>query len=145
MTTDSSDTREFTIGVDIGGTKVAGGLVNQRGELTKVLRAPMNPRGSAAEGFAAVTAVVDKVVPDHAGTGRPIPIGICAPGPLDPRTGVVLNPPNVPCWRNFPLVSEIERRYGVAAKLDNDANAAALAESLWGAGRGFRNQGNQNF
>ena len=139
MTTDSSDTREFTIGVDIGGTKVAGGLVNQRGELTKVLRAPMNPRGSAAEGFAAVTAVVDKVLPDHAGTDRPIPIGICAPGPLDPRTGVVLNPPNVPCWRDFPLVSEIERRYGVAAKLDNDANAAALAESLWGAGRGYRN------
>jgi len=68
-----------------------------------------------------------------------IAIGVCAPGPLDPRTGVVLNPPNVPCWRNFPLVAEIHRRYGVAAKLDNDANAAALAESLWGAGRGYAN------
>jgi len=52
---------------------------------------------------------------------------------------VVLNPPNVPCWRNFPLVDELQRRYGVVAKLDNDANAAALAESLWGAGRGYGN------
>jgi glucokinase len=130
--------REFTIGVDIGGTKVAGGLVDQHGELATVLRAPMNPRGSAGEGFAAVTAVLDKILADHAGTDG-IPIGVCAPGPLDPRMGVVLNPPNVPCWRDFPLVNEIERRYGVAAKLDNDANAAALAESLWGAGRGHRN------
>ena len=139
MTQDQRDLREFRIGVDVGGTKVAGGLVDRHGRLTKVLRAPMNPRGSAAEGFAAVTAVLDRILQDHHGTDKPIPIGICAPGPLDPLTGVVLNPPNVPCWRDFPLVAEIERRYGVAAKLDNDANAAALAESLWGAGRGYRN------
>src|SRR5215510_4424340 len=136
MTTDSGGMREF-IGIDVGGTKVAGGLVNQRGELTNVLRVPMNPRGAAAEGFAAVTAVLDKILQGRA--DEAIPIGVCAPGPLDPRTGVVLNPPNVPCWRDFPLVAKIERRYGVAVKLDNDANAAALAESLWGAGRGHSN------
>jgi glucokinase len=139
MIKDSSDTREFAIGVDVGGTKVAGGLVNKRGELTKVLRVPMNPRGTPTEGFAAVTAVLDEVVDAHAETDELIPIGVCAPGPLDPLTGVVLNPPNVPCWRDFPLVAEIQRRYGVTAKLDNDANAAALAESLWGAGRGHSN------
>ncbi len=139
MTADSTEKSEFTIGVDVGGTKVAGGLVNQRGELAKVLRVPMNPRGTAAEGFAAVAVVLDKILHDHAGTVGQIPIGVCAPGPLDPLTGVVLNPPNVPCWRDFPLVAEIQRRYGVAAKLDNDANAAAFAESLWGAGRGYSN------
>jgi len=139
MTKDPSNAREYKIGVDIGGTKVAGGLVDQHGELSKVLRAPMNPRGSAAAGFAAVTDVLDRILQSHDGSGSPIPIGICAPGPLDPLTGVVLNPPNVPCWRDFPLVREIEQRYRVAAKLDNDANAAALAESLWGAGRGYRN------
>jgi glucokinase len=139
MTADSTEKSEFTIGVDVGGTKVAAGLVNKRGELAKVLRVPMNPRGTAAEGFAAVTAVLDKILHDHAGTVGQIPIGVCAPGPLDPLTGVVLNPPNVPCWRDFPLVAEIQRRYGVVAKLDNDANAAALAESLWGAGRSYSN------
>jgi glucokinase len=139
MTSDSSEKREFSIGIDVGGTKVAGGLVNKRGELTSVFRLPMNPRGTAAEGFAAVTAVLDKILQSRAATDEAIPIGVCAPGPLDPRTGVVLNPPNVPCWRDFPLVAKIERRYGVAVKLDNDANAAALAESLWGAGRGHNN------
>src|SRR5437763_16004322 len=66
-------------------------------------------------------------------------IGICAPGPLDPRTGVVLNPPNVTCWRSYPLAAEIARRYGGSVKLENDAKSAGLAEALWGAGRGYRN------
>src|ERR1700735_3044352 len=65
-------------------------------------------------------------------------IGICAPGPLDPKTGIVLNPPNLPCWRNFPLAEKIAAKYGVPVKVDNDANAAALAETRWGAARGFR-------
>lgn len=129
----------WSIGVDVGGTKVAAGLVNERGEMGQHLRVAMNPRGTAEEGFAAVTSVLDQLLPSSRELSAGIPIGVCAPGPLDPRTGVVLNPPNVPCWRNFPLVAEIHRRYGVAAKLDNDANAAALAESLWGAGRGCAN------
>jgi glucokinase len=65
-------------------------------------------------------------------------IGICAPGPLDPKTGVVLNPPNVPCWRNFPLADRVAARYQVPVKVDNDANAAALAETRWGSARGYR-------
>jgi glucokinase len=66
-------------------------------------------------------------------------IGICSPGPLDPETGVVLNPPNLPCWRNFPLAAETEAAFGVPTRVDNDGNAAGLAEALWGAGSGFRN------
>jgi glucokinase len=64
-------------------------------------------------------------------------IGICAPGPLDPHTGLIINPPNVLCWRNYPLADEISSRYGLPVKIENDANAAALAEVLWGAGKGF--------
>jgi glucokinase len=66
-------------------------------------------------------------------------IGICAPGPLDPRAGVVINPPNLPGWRNFPLAAEISKTYRLPVHLDNDGNAAALAEALWGAGRDYRN------
>jgi glucokinase len=66
-------------------------------------------------------------------------IGICSPGPLDPNTGVVINPPNLPCWRNFPLAAEIAKTYRVRVQVDNDANAAGLAEALWGAGQGYRN------
>src|SRR5205085_5448551 len=63
----------------------------------------------------------------------------CAPGPLDPTTGIILNPPNVPCWRNFPLADAIRDIHRVPVKVDNDANAAALAETRWGAARGYKN------
>src|SRR5579863_2956165 len=140
MRTNVSDVSKWMIGVDVGGTKVAAGFVNERGEMGEHLRVAMNPRGTAEEGFAAVTSALDELLRlRRVGKGTEFPIGICAPGPLDPRTGVVLNPPNVPCWRNFRLADEIQKRYGVSARVDNDANAAALAESKWGAGRGFAN------
>ncbi len=130
---------DCTIGVDVGGTKVAAGFVDRQGEIFQHIRVAMNSAGSAAEGLAAVTAAIDallKMAPESRGAVRRI--GICAPGPLDPHTGVVLNPPNVPCWRNFPLAAEIARRYGGSVKVENDAKAAGLAEALWGAGRGYR-------
>jgi glucokinase len=130
----------MTIGVDIGGTKVAAGLVDSRGEISHKTRVPMVVTGDGAQGFEAVKNAVEAIfqaAPEARGavTG----IGICSPGPLDPNTGVVLNPPNVPCWRNFPLAAETERAFGVPARVDNDANAAGLAEVLWGAGAGYTN------
>ncbi len=137
---DARESARWMIGVDVGGTKVAAGFVNSYGEMGEHLRVAMNPTGTAEEGFAAVTSALDELLLQRGlSKGTEFPIGICAPGPLDPRTGVVLNPPNVPCWRNFPLAAEIQRRYGVSARVDNDANAAALAESLWGAGKGYGN------
>jgi glucokinase len=129
------------LGVDIGGTKVAAGLVDASGEIICKGRAPMNARGTAEEGLASVFAAMDDAI--KAGrAARPnleiAGIGICSPGPLDPRTGVVINPPNLPCWRNFPLADEVSRRRGVRVLVENDANAAGLAEFLWGAGTGYQ-------
>lgn len=130
----------FIIGVDIGGTKVAAGLVTPGGEIRYSTRIPMAANKAAAAGLTSVTDAIDQVCAKAThGDGRLRGIGICAPGPLDPKTGVILNPPNVPCWRNFPLADEISQKYKVPVKVDNDANAAALAEALWGAGRGYRN------
>ena len=138
MLNEEVDATRWMIGVDVGGTKVAAGFVNERGEMSEHLRVAMNPRGSAEEGFAAVASVIDGLLKGkRADSKAEFVIGVCAPGPLDPQTGVVLNPPNVPCWRNFALAEEIRKRYGVTARVDNDANAAALAESKWGAGKGF--------
>ena len=132
--------QQSVIGVDVGGTKVAVGLVNHQGEILQHTRTAMNSHGTAQEGLSAVTSAIDSLLKLSAeATSAAKRIGICAPGPLDPRTGIVLNPPNVPCWRNFPLAAKISERYRGAVKIDNDANAAALAEGLWGAGRGYRN------
>jgi glucokinase len=130
----------FALGVDIGGTKVAAGLVDSRGTILFQTRVAMPAHGTAAEGFAAVQSAIEAVFAARPEARSSLTgIGICAPGPLDPVTGVILNPPNVPCWRNFPLAAEVQRVFGLAARVDNDGNAAALAEAIWGAGVGYRN------
>ena len=124
------------LGVDIGGTKVAVGLVDPHGKILKQGRKPMMATGTAEAALQAVTDAIDSLSSSASG-GVFQSIGICAPGPLDPKTGVVLNPPNLTCWRNFPLADRIASKYRVRVKVDNDANAAALAETRWGAARGF--------
>ncbi len=129
---------EFVIGVDIGGTKVAAGIVTADGEIRDQARIPMIANDDATAGFAAVKSAIDSLFAS-ASNATIRAIGVCAPGPLDPNTGVVINPPNLPCWRNFPLAAELMKIYSVPVMIDNDANAAALAEAQWGAGRGYRN------
>lgn len=123
----------LTLGVDIGGTKVAVGIVDPSGNILAHERKLMVANGTAEAGLEAVIDAIDSVI-----TREVRSIGICAPGPLNPWTGVVINPPNLPCWRNFPLAEKISAKYSVPVKVENDANAAGLAENLWGVARGYR-------
>ena len=125
------------LGVDIGGTKVAAGLVDARGEIRFKMRTPMSPRGSAEAALDAVRIAVEAVrsANPQAAIGS---IGVASPGPLDPRAGLVLNSPNLPCWHDYALVANVERVTGMKVFLDNDANAAGLAEALWGSGKGYK-------
>ncbi|HSM71429.1 MAG TPA: ROK family protein [Anaerolineales bacterium] len=70
--------------------------------------------------------------------GQVSAIGIAAPGPLDPHTGVILDTPNIPEWNNFPLAAKLTKQFDVPVHLDNDANMAGLAEGKYGAGKGHR-------
>ncbi len=120
------------LGVDIGGTKIAAGIVSESAEVLRLLTVPTK----AADGFEAsigqVFAAIEGCLRDDVTA-----IGICAPGPLNPKTGVVLNPPNLPGWRNVPLAALVSERFGLRCRVENDANAAGLAEALFGAARGF--------
>ena len=130
---------DLIVGVDIGGTKVAAGLVDHSGTIVAQTRTAMVAT-DAARGLAAVAVAIEELRSRSGEDFQPHAIGICAPGPLNPRTGVVINPPNLPGWHNFPLAEEIRKLYPAAqVKIDNDANAAALAEAKWGAGRSYRN------
>ena len=128
---------ELFLGVDIGGTKVAAGLVTPRGEILSKVRVPMVSDRDAAAGLAAVESAIAAALDTQPKRRASVSaIGISSPGPLDPRKGVVINPPNLKCWRNFPLAEKIAASRHLPARIDNDANAAALAEALWGAGVG---------
>src|SRR5205809_135257 len=116
------------VGIDVGGTKIAAGLVDANGRILSHIRVPMISHSSAEAALNAVLGALEQVTAGSSGIAG---IGICSPGPLDPTTGVILNPPNLPCWRNFPLAESVQKVYPVRVMVDNDANAAALAETRW--------------
>src|ERR1700720_651586 len=131
-------TESLYLGVDVGGTKVAAGLVTSRGEILSKVRVPMTSREDAAAGLRSVEKAIDAALSAEPARKASIAgIGIVSPGPVDPLRGIVVNPGNLPCWRNYPLVAEIKKSRGLPTILDNDANAAALAEARWGAGAGY--------
>ncbi|HNP74184.1 MAG TPA: ROK family protein [Kouleothrix sp.] len=129
----------YIIGVDLGGTQLRAALADEQGQLYDEVRV----RTAADEGSAAVIdQIVDCVVQVRAALpagGALIGIGVGAPGPLDPFEGVVLDPPNIPGWNNVPLRAILAERCALPVELGNDANAAALGEWMFGAGRGRRN------
>ena len=125
----------LVIGVDIGGTKVAAAAV-QDGDPPHLRPGVVLPT-RASEGrdvcFGQVCAAIEQcLTPEVQG------IGVCSPGPLNPKTGVVINTPNLP-WRDFPLRDLLAERFGLACRVENDANAAGLAEVLFGAAQGHAN------
>ena len=119
------------LGVDIGATKIATGLVSQNAQVSGARTTPTR----AADGFETSLAQVWQAIEESL---RPEveAIGICAPGPLNPITGVVLNPPNLPGWRDVPLARLAQEKFGLPVRLENDCNAAGLAEARHGAARG---------
>ena len=123
------------LGVDIGGTKIAVGIVDRAGKILAQGRTPMVPNGTPEAALNAVVSAIDSIL--FSGT-EVEGIGICAPGRRHPESGMVRVAPNRPCWCNFSLDEKIRAKYKVPVNVDNDANAAALAETLWGAAQGFR-------
>lgn len=121
--------------MDIGGTKVAAGLVNRSGEVLFAKRAPMVASATSAEGLQSVFRALDPFLRDRrARLARAI--GVSIPGWVDAQRGVLVSAPNIPCWRDLPIQREIEKRYKMPVRIANDANAGALAEARWGAGVG---------
>jgi glucokinase len=125
------------IGVDIGGTKIATGLVRGARVLERIILPTLADR-TAADVLHQVFTSVDLILER---TGRHTTdihgIGVVAPGPLDPTKGELLYSPNIPALRNVPIARLMRERYGRPILVENDANAAGLAEALFGAGRGY--------
>ncbi len=130
--------KNLILGVDIGGTKVAAGLVDSSGKIVVASRVPMVARRGPDEGLRAVYRAIDEVLLDPRAR-RASAIGISVPGWVDFHRGSVIRAANLPCWRNFPLSRKIARHYAMPARIANDADAAALAEATWGAGAKSKN------
>ena len=118
------------IGIDIGGTKCAVSRLNAAGQVEETHRFPTPPRDAALsrlrECVASLAPIEDPL------------FGISCGGPLDARRGVILSPPNLPGWDYVEITKFFTDHFGGRAVLMNDANASALAEWRFGAGRGSR-------
>ncbi len=118
------------LAIDIGGTKVAVGLVDAAGRLLARQQAPTIPGADAETLFDTVLALTERVCASAA--ERPDVVGVGCGGPMDPLAGTV-SPLNIPGWQGFPLVERLHGSLGLPVSLDNDAKALALAEGWLGA------------
>ena len=138
--------QEYYIGLDIGGTKCAVTLGKFEGDdLTIVdkIKFATNPE-ELQRGKRAPSEVLDEFVlqtqrllAKH--NGAPKRVGISCGGPLDSKRGIVLSPPNLPGWDRVEVVAYFSSAFGVECVLQNDANACAVAEWMFGAGKGTQN------
>jgi glucokinase len=127
---------DHVLALDVGGTKLAAGVVRGDGTVRSLLVEP-----SLRE------AGPDDMIRRHLDQGRRAveaaglapgdirAVGIACGGPLDPERGIILGPLHLPGWVNVPLVAIVEEAFGVPAAVDNDATAGAVAEWRFGAGR----------
>ena len=131
---------KLAIGLDLGGTKIATCLMDREGNIVEKLTVHTLAKEGPDPVISRMKSSVYELKARAKATKKEVvAIGICCPGPLDTNKGVVLNPPNLPGWLEVPLKDDFYREFQIPVILENDANAAALGEYLYGSGKGARN------
>ncbi len=126
--------QSYAMGIDIGGTKIAIGLVNTSGEVVSRSVLSTNLTISPQDMMLEVAKEVNRLVEQqHLLKEDLLGVGIGAPGPIDAPDGMITCPPNLPNWVDFPVVQFMQEALGLTVTLQNDANCAALAEKWIGA------------
>jgi glucokinase len=118
----------LAVGIDVGGTKIAGGVVDEKGAILATAR-----RVSPATDTEAIERSIEDLVDELRGTFDIAAVGIGAAGFVDSSRSTVLFAPNL-AWRDEPLRADLEKRIGLPVVVENDANAAAWGEFTYGAG-----------
>ena len=128
----------YIIGVDLGGTYIKAGAVSKQGEILYETslrsKAEVSPQAVVIQIAKAVETVEEKYKDDEL-----VGIGIGSPGMVDLDGGTVKYPPNFANWTVFRLGEETEKKIGTHVEVENDANAAAIGELKFGAGKGLKN------
>ncbi|MGD0684442.1 MAG: ROK family glucokinase [Streptosporangiaceae bacterium] len=122
----------LTIGVDVGGTKVAAGVVDDQGNIVAKLK-----RSTPAASPEQTARVISEAVIELRDRYQVGAVGVGAAGYIDETRSTVLFAPNL-AWRDEPLKKEVEDRVGLPVVVENDANATAWAETIFGAARGLK-------
>lgn len=127
----------YILGFDIGGTKCAVITAQWDGSNISLLEKAACPTDLTISPEEMIEKLI--VMADGILFRKPDRVGISCGGPLSSEKGLILGPPNLPGWDNVAIVEQLQDHYCVSVKLQNDANACAVAEWKFGAGRGTRN------
>lgn len=128
------------IGIDIGGTKISFCLGNEEGNVFASHRIATQPLGGAKKGLLAMAREIEELLAKHSLSAKDIAaIGISSPGPINSKKGMMLTPPNLKGWENTHLTDFFEKTFQKPVCMNNDANAAALAEFQFGHAKGTQN------
>lgn len=127
---------QVIIGVDLGGTQVRAARFSPALDLLDRWVEPTRAHEGRDHVLSRMGDVIARVMPDD--PASVLGIGVSAPGPINPHTGIIVAPPNLPGWHNVPLRAIVEERFNCATYLGNDANVAALAETTRGAAQGYK-------
>ena len=126
----------FFVGVDLGGTNVKAGVVDDLGRAMSWLTLPTNSSTGPEDAVRRMGLAVKQATAEAGLTANDIArVGLGSPGTMDIPTGMLLEPPNLPGWENFPLRGRLEHHCGYEVTFANDANAAAYGEFWVGSGR----------
>ncbi|GGG16319.1 ROK family protein [Paenibacillus aceti] len=126
----------YAIGIDIGGTKTAIGLIDPTGHVLAKTALPTDHTVSPHVMVDRMAAAIKQMMAEHQVTEADIlGIGVGAPGPLNTQKGEITAPPNLKGWWNFPIVESLKRHFDYKVAFENDATAAALAEKWLGAAK----------
>lgn len=129
----------YYVGVDIGGTKTAVVLGDAKARILE--RICFETQTGKGPDFAIGRMVrsIGAIIPKNKVDGRVAAMGISCGGPLDSEKGMILSPPNLPGWDRIPIAGILMQKFGIKTYLQNDADACAIAEWRFGAGRGRKN------
>lgn len=132
---------KYFLGLDIGGTKCAAVICESDSEkvLDKIRFETRSERGWETVVGELVSSAEKLLERNGILSDDVISCGVSCGGPLDSDKGIIMSPPNLPDWDNVPLADIIRERFGIPCKIQNDADACALAEWQFGAGRGCTN------
>jgi len=122
----------FAIGIDIGGTKIAGAVVDVNGQIVKEARVP-----SPAQDSNALADAVVGLIEDLSQGYEVLGVGVAAAGFIDADQSNIIYAPNIN-WRNEPFKARLEAKLSIPVVIENDANAAGWAEYRYGAGKGYK-------
>lgn len=129
----------YFIGVDLGGTKICGAIGDFKGNIVSKYTISTKAEEGEEAVLGRIVAVIEKIIKESKiNKDEFVAIGIGSPGPLNAKKGEIITTPNLP-FKNFNITKPLLDKFNIPVYLDNDANAAAIGEYVFGAGKGTNN------